>query len=184
MSPPPEKGKKRDSVWFLHPVYSRCCMVHLMQDDLVFRPYDEWRCRSACWWIQTLNVPWSIDPAGDHPVEELVVTWPLGLRHPPYATLWDGADPHPPFPRHGPVLNRLPDAGGRGLENLLHLIGERCAIEHNHWARLHTIQVVELGKQNTSFDSAYSEDQSITIMTRKYFENPWPAPGVRLKRRG
>jgi len=60
-----------------------------------------------------------IDPDAEHPVHDLVVTGQLHLCQPPDAPLGDGADPDLPVAGERPVLDRLPEARCRRLQDLL-----------------------------------------------------------------
>jgi len=65
-----------------------------------------------------------VDPAGEHPVLDLIIACSLHLRDPPDTPLRDGADPDFPVRRDGPVLDGFPETRGRSLEDLLDLLGE------------------------------------------------------------
>ncbi len=82
-----------------------------------------------------------VDPAGEHPVEDLVVARALDLRHPPHAPLRDGADLPLPVPAHGAVDKRLAKRGGNPLQDLLHLVRERGIVQDDHRARLQRVVV-------------------------------------------
>ena len=84
-----------------------------------------------------------VDPTGEHPVEDLVVTGALDLCHPPDAPLGDGADEPLTVPADGAVDERLPEGGRHAFQDLLHLVGERGVVEHDHAAGLQAVMVEE-----------------------------------------
>ncbi|OPX63568.1 MAG: hypothetical protein A4E33_01630 [Methanoregula sp. PtaB.Bin085] len=84
-----------------------------------------------------------VDPAGEHPVEDLVVARTLDLCHPPDAPFRDRAHEPLPVPADGAVDERLPEGGSHAFEDLLHLVGERGIVEHDHAAGLQVVVVEE-----------------------------------------
>jgi len=77
-----------------------------------------------------------IDPDAEHPVHDLIVSGQLNLCQPPDAPLGDGADPDLPVAGEGPVLDRLPEARGCRLQNLLQVLREGHVIEEEDRPRL------------------------------------------------
>ena len=73
-------------------------------------------------------------PDGKHPVHHLVVTDTLDLRKPPDAPLRNRADLQLPFTGECPVFDRLPEVGGGGFEQFLHVVGETDVIKEEDGA--------------------------------------------------
>jgi hypothetical protein len=84
-----------------------------------------------------------VDPGREHPVHHLVVADLLDLRKPPDAPLRDGADPELALGREGPMLDRLAEVCGRGLEDLLEVVGEGDVVEEEDGAGPEVVVVVE-----------------------------------------
>ncbi len=82
-----------------------------------------------------------IDPAGEHPVEYLVIPGPLHLCDHTDAPLRDGADLALAVLVDRAVHERLPEAGRDPFQDLGHVLGECGIIEHDRHAGLQVIDV-------------------------------------------
>ncbi|KUG15320.1 hypothetical protein ASZ90_015017 [hydrocarbon metagenome] len=88
-------------------------------------------------------LPGIIDPAGEHPVEDLVIPDPLHLRHPPDAPLRDDAQHPLPVLAHRQVVKRLAERGGDPFQDLGHVLGECPVVQDDHRPWLQALQVEE-----------------------------------------
>ena len=82
-----------------------------------------------------------VDPAGEHPVEYLVVPAAFDLRHPPDAPLRNRADEPFPVLVHGPVDERLPERRGDAFQDLGHVVREARVVEDDHGAGLEIVDI-------------------------------------------
>ena len=84
-----------------------------------------------------------VDPAGEHPVEYLVVTRAFDLRDPPETPLRYPAHDRLPVLAHRPVDDRLLERRRGTFQDLLHLLGEVLVVEDDHGPGLHVVLVEE-----------------------------------------
>ncbi len=82
-----------------------------------------------------------IDPAGEHPVEDLVISGPFDFRDPPDAPLWYSAYLPLPVLVHSPVEKWFPERGSNALEDPGHIFRQAGVIEDDRLARLQPLHV-------------------------------------------
>ena len=100
-----------------------------------------------------------VDPGRQHPVHHLVVTHILDLCEPPDAPFGDGADTEFSLRRQGPVLDRFAEVRGRGLQDLLKVVGERDVVEEEDGSGTEAVVVVERFVRDGAFEFVIIRDE-------------------------